>query len=126
MRFKLLTEHDLEIPVLRGGCTGLRESTLIKLPYCCGNHIKFCPKSLAVCLKMGLPERNRILHNAHKSKNVCYNFRRTPNSLGSNKTINATSRQLLMASKCFKRPPKWEEVALCINPVQLIYICGIA
>ena len=31
---KLLTEHNLELLSLTGGCTGLSESTLLKLPHC--------------------------------------------------------------------------------------------
>ena len=34
MTVKLLTEHNLELLSLTGGCTGLSESTLLKLPHC--------------------------------------------------------------------------------------------
>ena len=34
MSVKLLTEHHLEFLSLRGGCTGLSESTLAKMPHC--------------------------------------------------------------------------------------------
>ena len=34
MTVKLLTEHDLEFLSLKGGCTGLSESTHIKMPHC--------------------------------------------------------------------------------------------
>ena len=34
MSVKLLTEHHLEFLNLKGGCTGLSESTLIKMPHC--------------------------------------------------------------------------------------------
>ena len=34
MIVKLLTEHHLEFLSLKGGCTGLSESTLVKMPYC--------------------------------------------------------------------------------------------
>ena len=33
MIVKLLTEHHLEFLSLKGGCTGLSESTLVKRPY---------------------------------------------------------------------------------------------
>ena len=33
MSVKLLTEHHLEFLSLKGGCTGLSESTLIKMPH---------------------------------------------------------------------------------------------
>ena len=34
MGVKLLTEHHLECLSLKGGCTGLSESTLVKIPHC--------------------------------------------------------------------------------------------
>ena len=34
MIVKLLTEHQLELESLKGGCTGSSESTLVKMPYC--------------------------------------------------------------------------------------------
>ena len=34
MIVKLLTEHHLEFLSLKGGCTGLSESTLVKMPHC--------------------------------------------------------------------------------------------
>ena len=33
MSVKLLTEHHLEFLSLKGGCTGLPESTLVKMPH---------------------------------------------------------------------------------------------
>ena len=36
---KLLTEQDLEFLSLKGGCTGLPESTLVKMPYCWKSHV---------------------------------------------------------------------------------------
>ena len=35
---KLLTEHHLELLSLKGGCTSLSESTLVKIPHC-WNHM---------------------------------------------------------------------------------------
>ena len=35
---KLLTEHHLEFLSLKGGCSGLSESTLVKMPYCWKSH----------------------------------------------------------------------------------------
>ena len=37
---KLLTEHNLEFVSLKGGCTGLYESTLVKMPHCWKSHAK--------------------------------------------------------------------------------------
>ena len=34
MTIKLLTEHHLELPSLKGGCTGLSESSIVKMPHC--------------------------------------------------------------------------------------------
>ena len=34
MSVKLLTEHHLELLSLKGGYTGLSESTLVKMPHC--------------------------------------------------------------------------------------------
>ena len=39
MSVKLLTEHHLEFLSLRGGCTGLAESTLVKMPHCWKSHV---------------------------------------------------------------------------------------
>ena len=38
MIVKLLTEHHLEFLSLRGGCRGLSESTLVKMPHCLKSH----------------------------------------------------------------------------------------
>ena len=38
-RVKLLTEHHLELLSLKGGCTGLSESTLVKMPHCWKSHV---------------------------------------------------------------------------------------
>ena len=39
MTVKLLTEHNLEFLSLTGGCTGLSESTLVKMPHCWKSHV---------------------------------------------------------------------------------------
>ena len=39
MTVKLLTEHHLEFLSLTGGCTGLSESTLVKMPHCLKSHV---------------------------------------------------------------------------------------
>ena len=38
MTVKLLTEHQLELLSLIGSCTGLSESTLVKMPHCWKAH----------------------------------------------------------------------------------------
>ena len=39
MTVKLLTEHHLESLSLKGGCTGLSESTLVQMPHCLKSHV---------------------------------------------------------------------------------------
>ena len=39
MNIKLLTEHHLEFLNLKEGCTGLSESTLVKMPHCWKSHV---------------------------------------------------------------------------------------
>ena len=36
---KLLTKHHFKFICLTGGCTGLSESTLVKMPHCCKSHV---------------------------------------------------------------------------------------
>ena len=38
MIVKLLIEHHLEFLSLKGGCTGLSESTHVKMPHCWKSH----------------------------------------------------------------------------------------
>ena len=38
MSVKLLTEHHLEFLSLKGGCAGMSESTLVKMPHCWKSH----------------------------------------------------------------------------------------
>ena len=40
MSVKLLTEHHLEFLILKGGCTGLSDSTLVKMPNCWKSHTR--------------------------------------------------------------------------------------
>ena len=49
MIVKLLIEHHLEVLSLKGGCTGLSESTLVKIPHCWKSHVaahNWCPIKL--------------------------------------------------------------------------------
>ena len=39
MTVNLLTEHHLEFLGIKGGCTGLSESTLVKMPHCWKLHV---------------------------------------------------------------------------------------
>ena len=38
MSVKLLTEHNLEFLSLKGGCTDLSESIIVKMPHCWKSH----------------------------------------------------------------------------------------
>ena len=51
MSVKLLTEHHLEFLSLKGGCTGLSESTLVKMPHCSKSHVAAHLEEIS-----GLPE----------------------------------------------------------------------
>ena len=47
MTLRLLTEHHLKFLSLKGGCTGLSESTLVKMPHdIVGNHM-----SMLICFQ---------------------------------------------------------------------------
>ena len=39
MTVKLLTEHQLGFLSFKGDCTGLSESTLVKMPHCWKSHV---------------------------------------------------------------------------------------
>ena len=39
MTVKLLTQHHFEFLSLKGDCTGLSESTLVKMPHCWKSHL---------------------------------------------------------------------------------------
>ena len=40
MIVKLLPEHHLEFLLLKGGCRGLSDSTLVKMPHCWESHVE--------------------------------------------------------------------------------------
>ena len=40
MSVKLLTEHNLKLLTLKGGCTGSSEYTLVKIPHCWKSHVE--------------------------------------------------------------------------------------
>ena len=39
MSVKLLTEHHLEFLSFKGGCIGLSEATLVKMPHCWKSYV---------------------------------------------------------------------------------------
>ena len=69
MNIKLLTEHHLEFLCFTGGCTGLSESTLVKMPHCWKSH---------VTAHIHIGQHRRIWYlsqqetvNAHKCLHLC-------------------------------------------------------
>ena len=55
MSIKLLTKQHLEFLSLQWGCTGLSESTLVKMPHCWKSHVAahFCPIHNCVLIYLG-------------------------------------------------------------------------
>ena len=51
MTVKLLKEHHLEFLSLKGDCTCLYESTLVKLPHCWKSHVtaQICLDDIGTC-----------------------------------------------------------------------------
>ena len=64
MIVKLLTEHQLECLSLKGGCTGLSESTRFKLPHCWKSHppaqIYLHPYSVLASIRAVYPNKNQV------------------------------------------------------------------
>ena len=50
MTVKLLTEHYLEFLSLKGGCTGLYESTLVKMSHCWKSHVTHFNSRLGIAI----------------------------------------------------------------------------
>ena len=65
MNIKLLTEHHLEFLSLKRGCTGLSESTFVKMPHCWKSHVTahiLREKSLAIYFEDSQFRRNRAFN----------------------------------------------------------------
>ena len=58
MTVKLLAEHILEFLSLKGGCTGLSESTLVKMPHCWKTHV--VAHFQTYCYKLSLIETPQL------------------------------------------------------------------
>ena len=56
MTVKLLTEYNLELVSLKGGYTGLSESTLVKMSHCWKSHVA---AHRLVAVKAGLDDNLR-------------------------------------------------------------------
>ena len=50
MIVKLLTEHHLEFPSFKGGCTGQFESTHVKMPHCWKSRVTAKIKTLLISM----------------------------------------------------------------------------
>ena len=64
MIVKLLTEHHLEFLSLKGGCTGLSESTLVKMSHCWKSRAlaHILPMSpIAGCISLSLELKGNVL-----------------------------------------------------------------
>ena len=61
MSVKLLTEYHLEFLSLKGGCTGLSESTRVKVPHCWKSRVMAhyhdveTRSDISPCIKTDLP-----------------------------------------------------------------------
>ena len=67
MIVKLLTEHHLEFLSLKGGCRGLDESTLVKMPHCWKSHL--------------LAHSYRITPRSHNQVSRCCGYSKEPSQL---------------------------------------------
>ena len=67
MTVKLLTEHNLEFQSLKGGCTGLSESTLVNMPHCWKSHVaaQLLCVVMVTKLKMSSNLAEKALHLGH-------------------------------------------------------------
>ena len=61
MSTKLLTEHYLEFLRLKGDCTGSSESTIFKMPHCCGPNVlpRYCTFAI---ISIGRTEKTPLSH----------------------------------------------------------------
>ena len=57
MIVKLLAEHHLEFLSLKGGCTGLSESTLVKMPHFWKSHVAAHFVLYLLVLYLKLPDK---------------------------------------------------------------------
>ena len=63
MNVKLLPEHYLEFLSLKAGCTGLFESTLVKMPHCWKSHVtaQLCLSRPMYISELGITPDSRLL-----------------------------------------------------------------
>ena len=75
MIVKPMTEHHLEFQSLKGGCTGLPESPLVKIPHCWKSHVAaqvfcFIPHSLALFSAFLLLFYALLTHHLYTMKTI--------------------------------------------------------
>ena len=56
---KLLTENHLEFLSLKGGCTGLSEPTLVKMPHCWKSHVT--AQLCVLIIKVSVTDGRRLI-----------------------------------------------------------------
>ena len=70
MSDKLLTEYHLEFLYFKGGCTGMSESTLVKMPHLRKSHVMahfFQNKVLPHLLKLRQSQDHAVQSQAHQA-----------------------------------------------------------
>ena len=70
MIVKLLTDHHLEFLSLKGGCRGLSESTLVKIPHCWKSHALTSAKCTSFMKKLFDPDQSRQFVSQFLSSNL--------------------------------------------------------
>ena len=65
MTVKLLTEQHLEFLSLTGGCTGLSESTLVKMPHCWKSHVVAPIFMFLNCYRRDLGHYHSLAHQGN-------------------------------------------------------------
>ena len=62
MSVKLLTEQNLGLLSLKGGCTGSSESTLVKMPHCWKSHVSAQIMKASIPLDRLLTRQYKVSH----------------------------------------------------------------
>ena len=70
MSVNLLTEHNLKLLTLKGGCTGSSEYTLVKIPHCWKSHVEAhiivdFHSMDALCMKISLANQKSMTRKCH-------------------------------------------------------------
>ena len=79
MTVKLLTEHHLEFPSLKGGCTGSSKSTLslVKIPHCWKSHVvAHIMETQCIISMCAIKQVDGLLEALRWDRLVCSNYSR--------------------------------------------------